>query len=364
MNMSSEPSSFELLLSDMASYHVLSKEEQLELFKEYEVTKDLKIRELIINSNLRLVLSRAKKFAFKYNKANLLLNDIFQEGAKGLIKAFDTFDYRRGVHFSTYAQRVIDNELIRLEFCYDRVINLPLDRRYEISTLYAKETDLIVQLGRYPTVKELAAYTNFSEQKVMELKKDYQKILSLDEKDLNEENEESKLIDLIPYKDENFLKVEEKSINEELEKILFKSLGDRELIVIILRYGLAHEKPLTMQCIADLLHCSRQRINAINVTAFTKIKNYYDTGRVENFLKNATIRDYIANINDEDLRNITNNLNEYEKNLLAKRYNENLTEIIGKDMTLEEFRYIFRVIVPKINYEISMLNGKVITLKR
>ena len=198
----------------------------------------------------------------------------------------------------------------------------------------------------------------------MELKKDYQKILSLDEKDLNEENEESKLIDLIPYKDENFLKVEEKSINEELEKILFKSLGDRELIVIILRYGLAHEKPLTMQCIADLLHCSRQRINAINVTAFTKIKNYYDTGRVENFLKNATIRDYITNINDEDLRNIINNLNEYEKNLLAKRYNDNLTEIIGKDMTLEEFRYIFRVIVPKINYEISMLNGKVITLKR
>ena len=137
---SDEPSSIDLLIKDMMAYKVLSSERQIELFKEYEVTKDPKIKELLINTNLPLVLSRAKKFAFKYNKSNLLLNDIFQEGAKGLVKAFNTFDYHKGVLFSTYAQTVIDNEFIRLEFCYDRTVNLPFNRRYEISVLYAKET--------------------------------------------------------------------------------------------------------------------------------------------------------------------------------------------------------------------------------
>ena len=362
--LSDEPSSFDLLIRDMMAYQVLSSEKQIELFKEYEDTKDPKIKELLINSNLPLVLNRARKFAFKYSKTNLLLNDIFQEGAKALIIAFNTFDWRRGVAFSTYAQKVIDNIICKLEFSYDRTVNLPLNRRYEISVLYAKETALIMQLGRYPTIKELASYTKFSEQKIIELKNDYQEIMSLNEKVDYCDSEITELIDVIPSEEEGFLRVEEKSINQELERILFNSLSDRELMVIILRYGLVCEHPLTMQCVANLLHCKKQRINTIEANALAKLKYYYETGRVKKFLKNATIRDYIISVKDEDLRSIIDNLSEYEKNLLIKRYNENLTEIVGNDITLNEFRYIFRVILPKINYEIAILNDSVITLKR
>ena len=362
--LSDEPSSMDLLINDMASYQVLSSEKQLELFKKYEVTKDPKIKELLINSNLPLVLNRARRFILKYNKANLLLNDIFQEGAKGLVKAFNTFDYHKGVLFSTYAQTVIDNEFFRLEFCYDRIVNLPFNRRYEISVLHAKETALTMKLGRNPTIKELASCTNFSEQKVIELRNDYQEIMSLNEKVDTEDSEISEIINLIPSEDEEFLKVEEKSINQELEKILFKSLSDRELMVIILRYGLAHEEALTMQRVADFLHCKRQRISAIEINALSKLKYYYEKRRVKNFSKNATIRDYITIVSDEDLRNIINNLTDYDRELLAKRYNENLTEIINREMTLREFRYIFRVIVPKINYEIATFNERVVTLTK
>ncbi len=358
-----EGSSLELLKKDMRAYQILSNEKQIELFKEYEITKNPKIRELLINSNLPLVLSRAKKALIKMHKCDIL--DMFQDGAEGLIKAVDNFDCHRGVAFSTYATPVIDTAIDRSDISYDRVINLPPSRRLQLKIFIAKETALMMKLKKFPTIKEIAAYMGLSTKEVEDLLRDYQDINYLNDKINTVDDERIDLIGTIADDTDYFSHIDNESTYNDLFKMLLKVLSDRELIVIILRYGLVQENPLTNQDIADILHCKRQRISKIEVTALEKLKYYYETKSFKKGLKEkTTIRVFITEIDDLELINIINTLNEYDRNLLYKRYNENLTKIINNKITLNEFRYIFRVIVPRINYMVKKHNDNAITLKK
>ncbi len=350
-----------LFKQDMSSYNILSNETQIQLFKEYAQTKNPQIRELLINSNLPLVLSRAKKALAKFNKPATLLIDYIAEGAEGLIIAFDTFDYHKDTTFSTYATTVIDNNISKMVTCDDRIVKLSYYRRKQYQTLLAQESILTMKLKRYPTLKELAKFTGFNEETIISLKTDFQETKSLNEKINPNEEDSLELEELIPTNDEPSTIIETKMFNQELFNTLLKTLNDRELIILILRYGLVNEKIKSCSEIAPILHCKRQRVHAIEQSALLKLKKYYQNNYISSKRK-STIRTLITPIDDATLLTIIDKLNSYEKALLSKRYNSSLTTIISDDLTLEEFRYIFRIIIPKINKLLA--NYQSLTLKK
>ena len=259
-----------LYLNDIQKYELLTKEEEYELLRKIREDKDEDARHLLILSNLRLVISVAKKSMGN----GLLLIDLISEGNIGLIKAINKFDYEKGHRFSTYAVWWIKQSIKKAVINKGRDIRIPSYKYEQLSKVNRTIMEYISEFGEAPTTKYIAEKTELKESKVVLLLNEFQDILSLNETI----GDNIFLEDVIGASDN----IEEKIIKEdqlaEMRELLDNILSDREKEILELRYGLYDNKIHTLKEIGDMLSITRERVRQIEKKAITKLKLHFGNG--------------------------------------------------------------------------------------
>jgi RNA polymerase primary sigma factor len=255
----------QLFLNEAGRYKLLTAAEEVELAKRIE-RGDKLAKDLLINSNLRLVVSIAKK----YQGHGLSLLDLIQEGIIGLIRAAEKFDWRKGFKFSTYATWWIRQAVQRGVANKARTIRIPVhivEREQKISRA---ERELVAKLERAPTDQELAEAAKLPLKQVREVRSAARAVASLD-KPVGEDDSAS-FGDLFASPDAS----PEEQVEVELtEKALHEAIADlseREQQILKLRYGLnGNEEPKSLEQIGRILGVTRERVRQLEAEALRRL---------------------------------------------------------------------------------------------
>jgi RNA polymerase primary sigma factor len=221
----------QLFLNEVRRHPLLSADEEVELSKAIE-RGDLEAKERMINSNLRLVVSIAKK----YQGNELPLLDLIQEGILGLIRASEKFDWRKGYKFSTYATFWIRESIQRGLANRGRTIRLPVHIGQRERKIARTQRELSVKLGRDPTDEEIAEAAELSMDDILEVQNAARTVTSLD-RPVGEE-EDTSLGDLLPSEDRPPEEEVEITLRESALRKAIEQLPDTEREVVRLRYGI------------------------------------------------------------------------------------------------------------------------------
>jgi RNA polymerase primary sigma factor len=251
----------QLFLNEAGRYKLLTAEEEVELAKRIE-RGDRAAKDLMINSNLRLVVSIAKR----YQGHGLSLLDLIQEGIIGLIRAVEKFDHRKGFKFSTYATWWIRQAVQRGVANKSRTIRIPVHIIEREQKIARAERELVGKLGRQPTDKELARASKLPLKQVLEVKSAARAVTSLDRPIGDDES--GAYGDLFAADQARTEEEVEISLREETLRNALDVLPEREQAVLKLRYGLdGNEGPLSLEAIGKQLGITRERVRQIEANA-------------------------------------------------------------------------------------------------
>ena len=267
-----------MYLREIGRIPLLSYEEELELAKRI-LKGDEEAKQKLSESNLRLVVSIAKKYVGK----GMLFLDLIQEGNMGLIKAVEKFDYTKGYKFSTYATWWIRQAITRAIADQARTIRIPVHMVETINKLVRTSRHLLQQLGREPTPEEIAKEMEISVEKVVEIQKIAQDPVSL-ETPIGEEDD-SHLGDFI--QDDETLAPQDAAaytlLREQLEDIM-KTLTPREAKVLKLRFGLEDGKARTLEEVGREFQVTRERIRQIEAKALRKLRHPSRSKKLKDYM--------------------------------------------------------------------------------
>lgn len=256
-------------LLEIGKYPLLSQAEEVILARTIaeHLPGSKEAHNLLVNCNLRLVVSIAKK----YTGHGLDLLDLIQEGNTGLLKAVSKFDYKKGFRFSTYATWWIRQAITRSISDQSRTIRIPVHMSETINKVKKTEHILTTQLGRKPTIEEIAWELDEPVSKISEATKYMRSTTSL-ETPISDEDD-STLGDFI--EDTNAVSPETAAIQNSLAssvKTIVCTLPDREQLVIRLRFGLDDDNPLTLEEVGNILGVTRERIRQIESSALRRLR--------------------------------------------------------------------------------------------
>lgn len=244
-----------------------------------DILKSQRAKEKLAETNLRLVVSIAKKYVGR----GMSFLDLIQEGNMGLMKAVDKYDYNRGFKFSTYATWWIRQAITRAIADQARTIRIPVHMVETINKLVRVQRQLVQDLGRDPSNEEIADIMGIEVEKVSEIRKIAQEPVSL-ETPIGEE-EDSHLGDFI--EDESAIDPGEAAnytmLREQLNDVL-SCLGAREKRVLQLRFGLIDGTPRTLEEVGKEFDVTRERIRQIEAKALRKLKSPNKSELLKDFL--------------------------------------------------------------------------------
>ncbi|WP_304959535.1 RNA polymerase sigma factor RpoD [Ileibacterium valens] len=269
-----------MYLKEIGQIPLLKADEEKEIAK--RITEgDLEAKEILITSNLRLVVSIAKKYVGR----GMHLLDLIQEGNCGLIKAVEKFDYTKGFKFSTYATWWIRQAITRAIADQARTIRIPVHMVETINKLTRIQRQLIQDLGRDPIPEEIAEkLEGINADKVRDIQK-----IALDPVSLETpigEEDDSHLGDFIEDKDT--LSPDDYTNNQLLKEelnLVLESLTSREEQVLRLRFGLNDGKTRTLEEVGREFNVTRERIRQIEAKAIRKLKHPNRSKRLRDFVK-------------------------------------------------------------------------------
>jgi len=273
-----EEGSLDQYLREISQYPLIPREEEIRLAQAIREA-DAEALDKLVRSNLRFVVSVAKK----YQNQGVSLADLINEGNLGLIRAAHKFDETKGIKFISYAVWWIRQAILQALAEQSRIVRVPLNRAGTLHRIGKRSSALLQELGREPTVEEIAEGMDISEEEVAKTLSISQSHLSLDAP--LTPGEDNKLLDYLPdtqnaTPDEEAF---EHALTEHIERVL-STLKEREAKILRLYFGLDSKEPMTLEEIGTLLGITRERVRQIKEKALSRLRHISKARALESFL--------------------------------------------------------------------------------
>jgi RNA polymerase primary sigma factor len=270
--------SLDQYLREISQYPLISREDEVDLARRIRTGCELSLDKLV-RSNLRFVVSVAKK----YQNQGVSLSDLINEGNLGLIRAAHKFDETKGIKFISYAVWWIRQAILQALAEQSRIVRVPLNRAGTLHRIGKRSSALQQELGREPTVEEIAEGMDISEEEIEKTLSISQSHLSLDAP--LTPGEDNKLLDYLPDTQNASPDQEtfERALTDSIEEVL-GTLKEREAKILRLYFGLEGQEPMTLEEIGSMMGITRERVRQIKEKALARLRHVSRARALESFL--------------------------------------------------------------------------------